>query len=239
MNPIAILEHNPEVPPGYLADAITAAGLPGQMVRLYDRDPFPDLARVIAVVSLGGIMGAYDESEYPFLVSEKVYLREAVARGIPVLGICLGCQILADAFGGSAFLASELEVEFSRLVLDPAAVDDPVLRNLATPVVSFHQDTWDPPPGAAVLARSGRYPHAFRLGSALAIQSHPEASPEMVSVWVDGFGRDRLEQAGVDPDALLEAVRHDEEAIEARAGALFGAWLAETGEWQRAQHGDG
>ncbi len=228
MKPIAILEHSPEVPPGYLGDAIAAAEMPHQLVRLYEGDPFPPLDSVAAVVSLGGVMGAYEEAEHPFLAGEKQYLRDAVEEGIPVLGICLGCQMLADALGGGAFKADAIEVQFAALTPVDGAAGDPVLRQLATPVLSFHQDTWTPPPDAAVLVSSEQYPHAFRLGSALAIQSHPEASPEMLAEWIEAFGRDRLAAAGVDPDALLASVQEDAAGNEARAAALFGAWLAEV-----------
>jgi GMP synthase (glutamine-hydrolysing) len=229
MKPIVILEHNPEVPPGYLADTIAAAGLPSKIIRLYDGDELPDLDSVSAVVSLGGVMGAYDEEEFPFLAAEKVFLRKAVDRDVPVLGICLGCQMLADALGGSAFKADKREVEFAALGLE-AADDDPVLRTLARPVVSFHHDTWTPPPGVAVLASSALYPHAFRYRNAVAIQSHPEASPEMVALWVERTGRDKLEADGVDPDGLLESIRSGARDNEARAAELFGAWLREVQE---------
>ena len=205
MKPIVILEHNPEVPPGYLGDAIARAGLPSVTVRLHSGEPLPDLADVGAVVSLGGIMGAYEEEDHPFLVDEKDYLRAAVDRNIPVLGICLGCQLLADALGGRAYRAEAIEVEFAALNLANGVREDAVLATLAEPVVSFHQDTWDPPPEVDVLVSSPRYNHAFRMGSALAIQSHPEASPEIVADWVERFGRGRLTASGVDPDTLLDA----------------------------------
>ena len=228
MKPIAVIEHSPEAPSGYLGDAIAVAQLPSTTIRLHLGESLPDLSEVSAVVSLGGAMGAYEEDVHAFLATEKAHLREAVERDIPVLGICLGGQMLADALGGSAFRADQIEVEFASLHLNDAAMVDPVLQYLKTPVVSFRQDTWEPPPGATVMAMSDRFHHAFRLGSAVAIQSHPEASAAIVASWVEGFGRELLESAGVDPDALLEQIRAAETASELRAGLLFTAWLDEV-----------
>ena len=147
---------------------------------------------------------------------------------MPVLGICLGCQILADALGGSAYAAPFIEAEFESLRVVPEAVSDPVVGTLAEPVLSLHGDTWEPPPGATVLATSSRFPHAFRFGSALAIQSHPEVSASIVAGWIEGFGRDRFAAAGVDPDALLDQISSGDKANQERAARLFGAWLDEA-----------
>ena len=81
MKPIAILEHSPEAPVGYLGTAIDQSGLDSVVVRLHSGDPLPDLGAVSALVSLGGIMGAYEEAEYPFLAAEKELLRNAVGTG--------------------------------------------------------------------------------------------------------------------------------------------------------------
>lgn len=172
-------------------------------------------------------MGAYDEDQYRFLADEKELLRKAVAQGVPVLGICLGCQLLADALGGRAYKADTHELEFSGLKIAPRSVDDPVLSLLADPVVSFHGDTWDPPPSAAVVVTSSRYNHAFRLGSAVAIQAHPEASASMAGKWVESHGREMLVAEGNDPESFLAAVRQGEAANRDRALRLFAAWFDE------------
>jgi GMP synthase (glutamine-hydrolysing) len=228
MKPIAILEHSVEAPAGYLGDAIMRAGLASAVIRLYEGDRLPDLNDVSGIVSLGGKMGAYDEDKYDFLGPEKELLRQAVARDIPVLGICLGCQILADALGGSAYPASAMEVEFAPLEVVAAGLGDPVVGTLAEPVLSFHGDTWDPPPGAEVLAYSRRFPHAFRLGSAVAVQSHPEVSATTVRTWVDGFGRAKLEGSGINTEAVLQQLVVGDAQNEARAEKMFHAWLDEV-----------
>jgi GMP synthase (glutamine-hydrolysing) len=228
MQPIAILQHNAEVPPGYLADAIENAGLPSIIVRLDLGQALPEINDVSGLVSLGGIMGAYEEDQHEFLAAEKELLRDAVARELPVLGICLGCQLLADSLGGSAFKADSHEVEFGPLYVAAAATDDGVIGPLATDVLSFHGDTWEPPPGAEVLARSERYPHAFRFGSAVGVQAHPEASTEIARGWVEHYGREKLLAEGVDPDRLLADMDVAEEANASRAVVMFTAWLNEV-----------
>ncbi len=228
MKPIAILEHDAIAPAGHLAAAIEQSGLPSIVIRLYAGDGMPALDAVSGVVSLGGPMGAYDEDKYAFIAPEKELLRQAVARDIPVLGICLGCQLLADALGGKAYPADEMEVEFVSLKVAPGGRDDRVVSTLNEPVLSFHGDTWDPPPGAEVLASSDRFPHAFRLGSAVAVQSHPEVSAAMVRQWVAGFGRAKLEESGIDPDGVLQLLADADTQNAQRAHRMFGAWLDEV-----------
>ena len=228
MKPIAILQHGAECPPGYLAHAIDEAQLRSVLVRLHLGQPLPDLAAVSGLVSLGGIMGAYEEQQHEFLAAEKDLLRQAVAGDIPVLGICLGCQLLADALGGSAFKADSLEVEFGPLWVAPSAVNDGVIGPLANAVLSFHGDTWEPPPGAEVLAKSSRYPHAFRLGSAVGVQAHPEVSVEIARNWVELYGTDKLRAEGLDPERLLTDMAAADGANARRAHAMFSAWLQEV-----------
>ncbi len=220
---VLVLRHDVTVPQGRLAATLGPAATE---LRLDLGAPLPaDADGWDGIVVLGGPMGAYDENRYPFLAGEKTFLRRAVERGVPVLGICLGCQLLADALGGTAYLAPELEAAFAPCELTSAGAEDPVARFLAGPVLTLHQDTWDPPPGAVMLATSDRYPQAFRLGSALGMQPHPEAGPELAAAWIDHLGRNRVAAAGADPDALLEKIRMGRPASDELAAELFGAWL--------------
>jgi GMP synthase (glutamine-hydrolysing) len=171
-------------------------------------------------------MGAYEEAGYPFLAEEKRLLRRAAEAGVPVLGICLGAQLLADALGGHAHRGPTPELGYHPVRLTSSGERDPVLRHLEQPVLSWHQDTFELPPGAELLAASDAYPQAFRRGRALGVQFHPETPPSLVDAWIESSGREDVRAWGADPDALLaQAERLGGQAR--RAGRqLLGAWAA-------------
>lgn len=224
-----MLRHSPTVPAGYLAEALVASEIAVRRVDLFEDASVPEGSGWSGIVSLGGLMGAYEESRYPWLRHEKRLLAEATEAGVPVLGICLGCQLLADAVGGRAFRSAEPELGMLEIGLTEAGRQDPVLRHLDRPVPVWHGDTWDLPPGATLLASSEAYPHAFRLGSALGIQSHPEATPYIVARWIAGHQGSDLERSGTDPADLLAAIQAGAGPQREMARRLFGAWLAEVG----------
>jgi len=226
--PVLVLRHDADAGPGYLGDALAAAGLEMRVVEPEAGEPFPGVDGWSALVSLGGRMGAYEVEAYPWLAAEKRLLAGAVAAGLPTLGICLGCQVLADALGGRAYLGTGREVGLVSLELTTAGMADPVVRHLDAPVAVSHGDTWDLPPGGTLLAQSTRYRHAFRLGSALGLQPHPEVGPEPFARWTRSKPLSELARDGIDPDAAIAAVRAGAEAQRAMAARLFGAWADEV-----------
>lgn len=230
MKAITVLRNDAEVPPGYLTDALNRNDSPWRLIRLDEGDLLPEIGEVGAVVALGGLMGAYDVVAYPYLEEEQRLLADCVAADVPVLGICLGSQLLADALGGEAYLADTPEATFAAIDVTAEGAADPSVATLAGPtVLRLHQDTWDAPPGATSLARGGGFEQAFRFGSALGIQPHPEADPEIIAGWLSSEGsRELALRAGTDPDELLGVVAGSRMEGEETASAFFDAWLNES-----------
>ncbi|MFH1330460.1 MAG: type 1 glutamine amidotransferase [Actinomycetota bacterium] len=227
MLPVLVLRHDADAGPGHLGDALAAAGAEMRFVDPAEGEAVPALGGWSAVVSLGGCMGAYEDEAHPWLTAEKRLLAAATGAGIPTLGICLGCQVLAVALGGRVYPGTGREVGLVRLSLTDEGRADPVARHLDGPVAVSHADTWELPPGATLLATSDRYRHAFRLGSALGLQSHPEVSPDPFARWTRSKPREVLVSEGIDAEAAIAAVRAHAEEQRAMAARLFGAWAAE------------
>ena len=147
-SPVVVLQNEPEAPAGYLGDALDRRGIPWIVVRMYAGETPPPIGEASGVASMGGAMGSYEGEEFPFLVEQKRYLAACTEAGVPVLGICLGCQLLADALGGRAYLADSREVVLAPVEATPAGEEDPVIAALSgRPVIRFHKDTFDVPPG--------------------------------------------------------------------------------------------
>jgi len=152
-----------------------------------------------AVLLFGGAMHADQESEHPWLRGEHVFIERLLDERVPLLGVCLGAQLVAKAAGASVYPAAEPEIGWLDVELGGEAVRDPVFAALPRrfPAFQWHHYAFDVPAGAAELGRSRVCPQAFRLGdSAWCVQFHPEVTGEIVASWA-------AESADDVPRALL------------------------------------
>ena len=231
MKPIIVIEQEHSLRGvGLLGARLDASGRPYRILGAWE-EPVEELeARdFAAIVAMGGNAHAWDEGAVPALRAERLLLREAVENEVPVLGVCLGGQILARAFGGDVLTADEPELGWFEIVPTEAARDDPIFRLLdsRTGVYQWHHDVFEPPPGATVLARSEAAPNqAFRVDGAEAwgIQFHPEVTSELWELWIERHPVE-VAESGVDVDALRVAVREGERASLEFRSAFFYAFI--------------
>jgi GMP synthase (glutamine-hydrolysing) len=187
---VLVVEHEAACPPGFVGAWLSAEGVDLDVCRPYAGAALPaDLRGYAGLVVLGGEMGANDDVEHPWLAPVKALIRDAVARGTPAWGICLGHQLMTVALGGEVVAnPNGRTVGLTDIGWEPGSVHDPLCAGVAPDAVAVH---WNHdiahrlPDGAEVLATGpdGSVQIA-RLGErAWGVQFHPEAGPEIVAGW--------------------------------------------------------
>jgi GMP synthase (glutamine-hydrolysing) len=242
--PLLVVQHDPHVPVGRLPLQRTGLHLD---VRRPDRgDPLPaDLTAHSGLLVLGGTMAAWEDDVAPWLPATRALLAAATAEELPVLGICLGAQLLALATGGRVERgAAGPEVGLLPVTATAAGLGDPLTAPLAAAdgwwlVPQAHGDAITaPPPDAEVLAASAAYPvQALRVGAgAWGVQYHPEATRADLESWLEDYAPSLDDQGVRAADVLALAAAREEElaalarhhadhllaAVAARAAALRG-----------------
>ena len=183
---VIILKHVPFEGPGLILEMLEGRGMPHRTIEVLDEGVPLSPAGFSGLVSMGGPMSVGDGLDE--IEREKRLLREAVKRGVPVLGVCLGAQILASAFGARVYPGTGPEVGWGEIHLTVDGGLDPLFSGVQSPVpvLHWHGETFDIPPGAVHLASSHQYERqAFRIGQkAYGFQFHLEADEEMIQEWV-------------------------------------------------------
>jgi GMP synthase (glutamine-hydrolysing) len=196
------LQHVPYEGPGLIAEAASRRGLELRLCRPYRGEPLPSPEDLDGLVVMGGPMGVHDTAEHPHLARESELIAAIVRAGRPVLGVCLGAQLLAHALGARVYRGGRAEIGCGAVSLTGAGREDPVLGSVGAatlPVVHWHQDTFDLPDDALWLARSALYPHqAFRVGErAYAFQFHVEVNRELADAWSELWPAGTLDEPSV------------------------------------------
>ncbi len=187
------LQHVPFEGLGSMESWLETAGYSITSTKLFESAIFPELDQVDLVIAMGGPMSVNDEDVYPWLIPEKEFIRAAIEQGKPVLGVCLGAQLIASAMGARVYKNREIEIGW--FPVQGISQDSVSLFSfpVSTQVFHWHGETFDLPSEAKLLASSeGCVNQAFQLSSCvIGLQFHLETTPESAQGLVDNC-RDEL-----------------------------------------------
>ena len=206
------IAHQRDAGPGVFAGAVTEAGDELDHWWIAEAaEPPSELAAYDAVMTFGGAMNVDQEERHAWLAPEKELLRRLLERETPLLGVCLGAQLVSAAAGGEPRRAVEPEIGWFEVEVTDEGADDPLLRGLEPgfEVFEWHSYECAPPPGAAVLACTAVCGQAFRFGpAAWGIQFHAEVTPAIAEDWIADYRSDPdAIRIGIDPQELRAATR--------------------------------
>lgn len=183
--------------PGRFGQLLRRWGIPFEVAQMWRGQPIPPLADYNALIVLGGPMNVYEEEAYSYLKEEDRAIQEAVARGLPYLGICLGSQLLAKALRARVWPNPVREIGHFQVELTEAGRADPIFEGLPWRpwVFQWHGDSFDLPSAAVHLASSPACDHqAFRFGPrAYGLQFHLETTPALVRRWAQDYHQELTE----------------------------------------------
>jgi GMP synthase (glutamine-hydrolysing) len=218
MRALAIV-HQPDAGPGVFADEMRERGVELEEWPMSRRGEGPpgEIADYDAILTFGGAMHPDQEDKHPWLRFEMDFLDAMVEDGVPLLGVCLGTQLLAEAAGGEAKRLPEAEIGWLDVEVLPEGHRDPLLGPLAPRFTAFQWHRYEalPPSGGVALARSDACLQAYRLGErAWGIQFHAEVTAADAASWIDDWDNDEdAVRSGIDPEKLR-----------AETEAAIGAW---------------
>jgi GMP synthase (glutamine-hydrolysing) len=217
---------------GTLEDALDARGVPLRTLQA-GVDDLSEAKDADILVLLGGPIGVYELDRYPFLRAEFAVIEAALARGKPIVGICLGAQLIAAALGARVYPAREKEIGWGLIGLTPDGRKSPLvaLNDNKCRVLHWHGDTFDLPRGTTWLAETAIAPYqAFSAnkGKVLALQFHIEPHAARIERWLIGHTLE-LTTSGIDVHKLRADTQRLGPGLEKVSRKLFDDWLDQVG----------
>ena len=229
MAKVYVLQHHPVENLGTIAEALEGAALAWQYVRTYEGHPVPrEMKGAGGLIVMGGPMAVYQADQYPFLRDEMRLIEQAVREELPVLGVCLGGQIVAAALGAKVTRnPAGKEIGWYPVTLSDDAQEDRLWRGVAPNFTPFHWhgDIFEVPAGAVSLASSEKTAcQGFRYGSSVyALQFHIEVTPESVAAMAAEWPRE-LEKEKISAAEMIGATAGHLPELELLSDAIFGRW---------------
>jgi GMP synthase (glutamine-hydrolysing) len=227
---IWVLQHHPVENLGAIADSLEEAALAWQYVRVFEGASIPaDMKGAGGLIVMGGPETVYQLDRYPYLRNEIQLIESALRDNKPILGVCLGAQLLAATLGAAVKRGETREIGWYSVRLADAAHDDRLMRGLPAEFMAahWHSDVFELPVGAVALASSAKTAiQAFRFGDkAYGLLFHAEITQERLSKLVGEFGED-LKRVGIDGDAFVAHAPEYLERLHGIGATIFRRWAA-------------
>ncbi len=228
---IYALYHSKTETMGLLGDLLKEKKLPYRETHLFTGDGLPrDTHHLQGLIVMGGPMNVDEIDKYPFLFEEVRLIEKMISESKPVLGICLGAQLIAKALGSNVYPNKHKEVGWHSIEFTENAAADPVFSSSprSLKVLHWHGDTFDLPQGAVHLARSSRCENqAYRWGATTyGLQFHLEVTTSMVTSWTHSSdGINDIKSAGEKADAILNETASAFGELESHARRIFSNYL--------------
>lgn len=223
-----VLQNTPPETLGTIVDALDARGVGHRYIRPFLGERVPvDMEETAGLIVMGGPMGVHDVEENPFLRDEMRLIEQALKHRKPVLGVCLGSQMLASVLGAQVIRGKKKEIGWFPVRLAETARQDPLWEGVAPAFVPYHWhgDAFGLPKGAVSLASSELTEHqAFRHGSnAYGFLFHLEVTEHMIREMIRHFS-DELARENLDPGWIMEKWDDHSGPLEKIGATVFGRW---------------
>jgi len=235
MKPVVIMRHAPTEGPGYFATSLERHGVPRRLVRIDAGEPLPALSECSGLAFMGGPMSANDA--LPWIEPALALIRDAVAQGVPVIGHCLGGQLMAKAMGGVVTRNPVKEIGWGAVEVVPGALAE---HWFGEPIAAFdafhwHGETFSIPPGATRLASSAHCANqVFALGPHLAMQCHVEMTGELIAAWCKDWEKEvaslaRRVPSVQSPEEMMSDLDARIARLSAIADRIYARWISGLG----------
>jgi len=228
IKPVAVFRHTGSEGPGYFATFLDAHSVPWQLIKIDEGEAVPSsTAAFSGLCFMGGPMSVNDD--LPWIPPLLDLVREAVSRDIPMIGHCLGGQLIAKALGGSVSRNPVKEIGWGRVEITDPHASHWLGDTSAFEAFHWHGETFSIPPGATHILRSAYCRNqAFVIGKTLGMQCHVEMTEAMIRLWNRAWEQENATPGPSvqRPEEMYERIEDRIAAMHAVAGKLYSRWIA-------------